>query len=59
MLLVLARRRPVGPLRTTGLPGGTRWENLYGGAKPLYTEPDGSTTVDGYGPAFQVWVADY
>jgi hypothetical protein len=26
--------------------------------QPLYTGPDGSTTIDGYGPAFQVWVAD-
>jgi len=57
-LLVLARRRPGEPLRLTGLPGETSWENLYGGAKPLYTEPDGSTTIDGYGPAFQVWAAE-
>ncbi|MEU4240537.1 glycoside hydrolase family 13 protein [Actinoplanes sp. NPDC026619] len=56
-VLVLARRRDSEPLRITDLPAGTRWENLYGGAKPLYTEPDGSTTIDGYGPAFQVWAA--
>ncbi|WP_433365369.1 alpha-amylase family glycosyl hydrolase [Actinoplanes sp. CA-142083] len=57
-LLVLARRRADGPLRLTGLPGDTSWENLYGGDKPLYTGTDGSTSIDGYGPAFQVWVAD-
>jgi hypothetical protein len=33
-------------------------QHLYGGAKPLYTEPDGATAIDGYGPAFQVWAAD-
>ena len=55
---MLARRRPGEPLTLTGLPGDTTWQNLYGGAKPLYTEPDGSTTIDGYGPAFQVWAAE-
>jgi alpha-glucosidase len=54
-VLVLARRSGGDPLVLAGLPPTTRFENLYGGAKPLYTEPDGSTTVDGYGPTFQVW----
>ena len=57
-LLVLARRRAGEPLRLSGLPADTNWTNLYGGAKPLYTERDGSTTIDGYGPAFQVWAAE-
>ncbi|GIM88631.1 glycoside hydrolase family 13 protein [Paractinoplanes toevensis] len=56
-LLVLARRKMSEPLRITDLPAGTRWENLYGGAKSLYTEPDGATAIDVYGPAFQVWAA--
>jgi alpha-glucosidase len=54
-VLVVARRASGEPVGLTGLPGGTRWENLYGGAAPLYTERDGSTTVDGYGPTLQVW----
>jgi alpha-glucosidase len=57
-LLVLARRKAGEPVRLTGLPGDTGWANLYGGGPSLYTETDGSTVIDGYGPAFQVWVAD-
>ncbi|WP_030440051.1 hypothetical protein [Actinoplanes subtropicus] len=57
-LLVLARRRPGEPVALTGLPGKTTWTNLYGGAQSLYTEADGSTVIDGYGPAFQVWAAE-
>jgi alpha-glucosidase len=55
-VLVLARRTAGEPVGLTGLPGVTRFENLYGGAAPLYTEPDGSTTIDGNGPTLQVWV---
>ncbi|GAA0498986.1 alpha-glycosidase [Paractinoplanes deccanensis] len=54
-VLVLARRSPGRPLALAGLAPGASWENLYGGAKPLHTEPDGSTAIDGYGPAVQVW----
>ncbi|MEV4348669.1 glycoside hydrolase family 13 protein [Actinoplanes sp. NPDC049596] len=54
-VLVLARRAPGPPLRLTGLPAGATSENLYGGAEPLYTESDGSTAIDGYGPTVQVW----
>ncbi|MGX6607535.1 glycoside hydrolase family 13 protein [Micromonosporaceae bacterium Da 78-11] len=53
-LLVLARRAAGEPLRLTGL-GRMTAGNLYGGAAPLYTETDGSTAIDGYGPTFQVW----
>jgi alpha-glucosidase len=54
-VLVLARRSEGQPVVLAGLPGATRCENLYGGAKPLYTEPDGSAVIDGYGPTLQVW----
>jgi alpha-glucosidase len=54
-VLVLARRAAGEPLRLTGLLPDSRAGNLYGGAKPLYTEPDGSTAIDGDGPAVQVW----
>ncbi|WP_250037169.1 glycoside hydrolase family 13 protein [Paractinoplanes maris] len=53
-VLVLASRAPAS-LRLTGLPPGTALENLYGGAPPLHIESDGSTVIDGYGPAVQVW----
>jgi alpha-glucosidase len=51
-VLVLARRAEAKPLR---LPRPITGENLYGGAEPLYTEADGSTAIDGYGPTLQVW----
>ena len=54
-VLVLARRAATAPLRLTGLPPGIAAENLYGGAGPLCTEPDGSLAIDGYGPTVQVW----
>ncbi|XVV10317.1 glycoside hydrolase family 13 protein [Actinoplanes sp. CA-131856] len=54
-LLVLARRSAGQPFTLAGLPPGATSENLYGGARPLYTEPDGSTVIDGYGPTVQVW----
>jgi alpha-glucosidase len=57
-MLVLARRAAAGPLTISGLAPGTGWQNLYGGADSLYTEPDGSTAIDGHGPAFQVWAVD-
>ncbi len=54
-VLVLCRRAAGEPLRLTGLVPGSRADNLYGGAEPLYTESDGSTAIDGDGPAVQVW----
>ena len=54
-VLVLARRAAGAPLELTGLPAGARYENLYGGAEPLYTEPSGSIAIDGRGPTLQVW----
>ncbi|MBM2623688.1 glycoside hydrolase family 13 protein [Actinoplanes sp. LDG1-06] len=54
-VLVLARRAAGDPIKLVGLPADTTLENLYGGAKPLHIEPDGSTAIDGYGPAVQVW----
>jgi alpha-glucosidase len=54
-VLVLCRRAAAEPLRLTGLFPETRADNLYGGAKPLYTEPDGSITIDACGPTVQVW----
>jgi alpha-glucosidase len=54
-VLVLARRSSAPALILTGLSPDSTWENLYGGAEPLYTEPDGSTDIDGYGPTVQVW----
>jgi alpha-glucosidase len=54
-VLVLARRAAGAPLELTGLPAGARYENLYGGAEPLYTEPSGSIAIDGCGPTLQVW----
>lgn len=54
-VLVHACRSDGRPLRLTGLPPDTTLENLYGGAESLHIEPDGSTVIDGYGPAVQVW----
>ena len=54
-VLVLARRAAGAPLRIAGPAAGTRAENLYGGAAPLYTDSDGSILIDGSGPTVQVW----
>ncbi|SCE80838.1 alpha-glucosidase [Micromonospora coriariae] len=51
-VLVLARRAPGGPVRLAGLPAA---ENVYGGAPALRPGPDGSVTLPGDGPTFQVW----
>jgi len=56
-LLVLAARAGHGPLRLpTGALGlGGEAPNLYGGAATLRPDPDGSVTLPGDGPTFQVW----
>lgn len=56
-LLVLAARAGTGPLRLpTGALGlGGEAPNLYGGAEPLRPDPDGSVTLPGDGPTFQLW----
>jgi alpha-glucosidase len=56
---VLARRAAGQPLRLTGLPPGTRAENLYGGAESLYTGTEGAIVLEGDGPAFQVWALQW
>jgi alpha-glucosidase len=56
-LLVLAARAGHGPLRlptgALGLAGEA--PNLYGNADPLRPDPDGSVTLPGDGPTFQLW----
>lgn len=56
-LLVLAARAEHGPLRlptgALGLVGEA--PNLYGDADPLRPDPDGSVTLPGDGPTFQLW----
>ncbi|WP_433231159.1 glycoside hydrolase family 13 protein [Micromonospora sp. CA-248260] len=60
-VLVLARRAAGPPVRLTGLPyGGSAasrpaGENVYGGAPALHPSADGSTTLPGDGPTFQLW----
>ncbi|MEV1329059.1 glycoside hydrolase family 13 protein [Micromonospora costi] len=51
-VLVLARRAPAAPVRLAGLPAG---ENVYGGAPGLRPDGDGTVTLPGDGPTFQVW----
>jgi alpha-glucosidase len=56
-LLVLAARAEHGPLRlptgALGLAGEA--PTLYGDADPLRPDPDGSVTLPGDGPTFQLW----
>ena len=56
-LLVLAARAGHRPLRfPTGALGlGGEASNLYGNADALRPDPDGSVTLPGDGPTFQVW----
>jgi alpha-glucosidase len=56
-LLVLAARAGNGPLRLPAGPLGLAGEapNLYGAADPLRPDPDGSVTLPGDGPTFQLW----
>ena len=56
-LLVLAARAGHGPLRLPGGALGLAGEapNLYGYADPLRPDPDGSVTLPGDGPTFQLW----
>ena len=56
-LLVLAARAGQGPLRLPGGALGLAGEapNLYGYADPLRPDPDGSVTLPGDGPTFQLW----
>ena len=56
-LVVLAARAEHGPLRLpTGALGlGGEAPNLYGNADPLRPDPDGSVTLPGDGPTFQLW----
>jgi alpha-glucosidase len=56
-LLVLAARAGNGPLRLPAGPLGLAGEapNLYGDADPLRPDPDGSVTLPGDGPTFQLW----
>ncbi|WP_416901171.1 glycoside hydrolase family 13 protein [Micromonospora echinospora] len=50
--VVLARRAPGRPVRLAGLPAA---ENVYGGAPALRPAADGTVTLPGDGPTFQVW----
>ncbi|HET9559842.1 MAG TPA: alpha-amylase family glycosyl hydrolase, partial [Actinomycetota bacterium] len=56
-LLVLAARAGHGPLRLPAGALGLAGEapNLYGNADPLRPDPDGSVTLPGDGPTFQLW----
>jgi len=56
-LLVLAARAEHAPLRLPAGALGLAGEapNLYGGADPLRPDPDGSVTLPGDGPTFQLW----
>ena len=56
-LLVLAARAGHRPLRLpTGALGlGGEAPNLYGDGDPLRPDPDGSVTLPGDGPTFQLW----
>ncbi|MGK5677677.1 glycoside hydrolase family 13 protein [Actinoplanes sp. URMC 104] len=56
-VLVSVRRAAGDPVRLTGLAPGATLGNLYGGAQPLRIEPDGSTVIDGFSPAVQVWAS--
>jgi alpha-glucosidase len=56
-LLVLAARAGHPPIRLPAAPLGLAGEapNRYGAAPPLEPAPDGSVTLPGDGPTFQVW----
>ena len=56
-LLVLAARAGHAPLRLPAGALGLAGEapNLYGNADPLRPDPDGSVTLPGDGPTFQLW----